>query len=71
MSKVIDIYDWQRPLKKGEPIPMMGCAIPMMATPTQNEKNEWARLAQAAYRAQFNDIGQCTALRLAYQTEDR
>jgi hypothetical protein len=49
-SKVIDIYEWRRPGP-------MGCAIPMMVTPTQNEKNEWARLAQAAYRQQCNEIG--------------
>jgi hypothetical protein len=49
-DKVIDIWKW-RPRK------LKLCAIPLMVTPTQNEKNEWATLAQAAYRAQFNDIG--------------
>jgi hypothetical protein len=33
------------------------CAMPMTVTPTQHEKNEWSRLAQAAYRSQVNEIG--------------
>ena len=49
-NKVIDIWKW-RPKK------LKLCAIPLMVTPSQNETNEWATLAQAAYRAQFNDIG--------------
>lgn len=28
-----------------------------MITPTQHEKNEWSRMAQAAYRAGRNSIG--------------
>ena len=53
MTKVIDIREWSRPRPINEPY----CAIPLMVTPSRNEKNEWATLAQAAYRAQFNDIG--------------
>jgi len=49
-DKVINI--WQR-----RPKALKLCAIPAMITPTQNEKNEWARLAQAAYRVCCNEIG--------------
>jgi hypothetical protein len=35
-GKVIDIYEWRPP---GKP---MVCGIPVMVTPTQNEKNETA-----------------------------
>jgi hypothetical protein len=52
-DKVIDIWEWRRPRKPGEPY----CAIPLMVTPTQNEKNEWACVAGAAYKAQYNEIG--------------
>ena len=51
MTNIVDIWEWKRPRKR------ILCAIPVMVTPTQNEKNEWATLAQAAYRRQFNDIG--------------
>ena len=31
----------------------------MRITPTELEKKEWSRLAQAAYYANMNDIGHC------------
>jgi len=51
-AKVIDIWEWRRPRKPIEP-----CAIPLMVTPTQHEKCEWATVAEAAYKAHYNDIG--------------
>ena len=51
-AKVIDIWKWKRPRTAIEP-----CAIPVMVTPTQHEKYEWATVTQAAYKAQYNDIG--------------
>jgi hypothetical protein len=40
-NKVIDIYEWHRPLKPGE-FPKV-CAIPVEPTPTQPEKDERRR----------------------------
>jgi hypothetical protein len=39
-NKVIDIYEWRRPLKPGE---FMGCALVELSTPTQPEKDERPR----------------------------
>ena len=36
-DKVIDIWKWKPARKSIEP-----CAIPLMVTPTQHEKYEWA-----------------------------
>ena len=36
-GKVIDIYEWHRPVKPGE---FMGCAIPVEPTPMQPNKNQ-------------------------------
>jgi hypothetical protein len=52
-GKVIDMRKWKRPRDLSEP----HCAIPLMVTPTQHEKCEWACVAQAAYRCMCNDIG--------------
>jgi hypothetical protein len=40
-GKVIDIYEWTRPLKPGE-LPM-GCTLVELSTPTQPETNERPR----------------------------
>ena len=42
-GKVIDIYEWRRPWKRGE---FMGCAIPAEPA-TETEKDEWSRLTKA------------------------
>src|SRR5262249_1465228 len=49
-DNLVDIRKWR-------PRTLKLCAIPLMVTATQNKKNEWATLAQAAYRQQLNDIG--------------
>jgi len=49
-AKVIDIWKWR-------PRTLELCAIPVMVTPTQHEKYEWATVAEAAYKAQYNEIG--------------
>ena len=51
-DKIIHIYDWKPSRKLSEP----HCAIPLMVTPTQHEKCEWACVAEAAYRANYNEI---------------
>ena len=56
-AKVIDIWEWRprKPVKYGQ-VPDPHCAIPMMVTPTQHEKCEWATVAEAAYKANYNEI---------------
>ena len=39
-NKVIDIYEWRRPLKPGE---FMGCALAELSTPTPTEQKEQSR----------------------------
>src|SRR5262245_35944665 len=52
MTNIVDIRKWQRPRNLSEP----HCAIPLMVTPTQHEKCEWACVAEAAYKANYNEI---------------
>lgn len=40
-DKVIDIYEWRRPVKPGE-LPR-GCVLVELSTPTQNETGEQPR----------------------------
>jgi len=40
-NKVIDIYEWRRPVKPGE-LPR-GCVLAELYTPTENGKNEQSR----------------------------
>jgi hypothetical protein len=40
-GKVIDIYDWRRPVKPGELF--RGCALVALSTSTQPEKDEQPR----------------------------
>lgn len=41
-----------------------------MITPTQHEKNEWSRCAQAAYKAKRNDVGHKLSMAAALRNNE-
>ena len=45
--------------------------MPQFITPTQAEKDEWSRMAQAAYRANRNDLGHLFSAAASIAQNDR